>query len=165
MTIEEHHCRHIYYDVLNTTHKQLRTRFDKNQPGVKLYHGLEFTLLKKIVSDVTKNYPELSYQELETQLGMFKSNNTYSCMNEHNKCFQSIIPEERMLYHVETLVMLLLICPMLSCSAERSFSALRRLKTWLRSSMGQIRLNSIAICHTHRHSGHNRHKQHSCRIF
>ena len=32
---------------------------------------------------------------------------------------------------------------------ERSFSSLRRLKTWLRSTMTQSRLNSVAVCHSH----------------
>ena len=50
---------------------------------------------------------------------------------------------------VERLVRLLLVKPVSACEAERSFSALRRLKTWLRSSMSQVRLNSIAMCHVH----------------
>lgn len=35
--------------------------------------------------------------------------------------------------------------PVSSCSCERSFSALRRLHTWLRRTMGQDRLNDLAI--------------------
>ena len=37
-----------------------------------------------------------------------------------------------------------------SCSAERSFSSLRRLKTYLRSSMGQERLSNLALLHVER---------------
>ena len=44
---------------------------------------------------------------------------------------------------------LLLVCPTSSCEAERSFSALRRLKTWLRNTMSQQRLISVAVCHIH----------------
>ena len=40
--------------------------------------------------------------------------------------------------------------PATSCSAERSFSGLRRLKTYLRSTMGQTRLNDLAILHIER---------------
>jgi hypothetical protein len=39
--------------------------------------------------------------------------------------------------------------PVTSASAERSFSALRRLKTYLRNSMRQGRLNHCAVVHTH----------------
>lgn len=37
-----------------------------------------------------------------------------------------------------------------SCTVERSFSTLRRLKTFLRSTMTQNRLNDIALLHVHR---------------
>ena len=33
--------------------------------------------------------------------------------------------------------------------SERSFSALRRLKTWLRNTMGQTRLNWCMLLHVH----------------
>ena len=36
-----------------------------------------------------------------------------------------------------------------SCSCERSFSALRRLKTWCRLSMGSNRLNGLALTDVH----------------
>ena len=40
---------------------------------------------------------------------------------------------------------ILAIIPATSCSVERSFSRLERLKTYLRNKMGQNRLNSLAI--------------------
>ena len=42
------------------------------------------------------------------------------------------------------------VIPATSCSAERSFSGLRRLKTYLRSTMGQTRLSSLALLHIER---------------
>ena len=36
-----------------------------------------------------------------------------------------------------------------SCSCERSLSALHRLKTWCRSSMGSNRLNGLALAFVH----------------
>ncbi len=48
------------------------------------------------------------------------------------------------------LLVLLAVNPASSATAERSFSSLRRLKTWLRSTMSQQRLNSCAVCNTHR---------------
>ena len=52
--------------------------------------------------------------------------------------------------HVKALVRLLLVNPASSASAERSFSSLRRLKTHLRSTIGQARLNHIAVAHIHK---------------
>ena len=44
---------------------------------------------------------------------------------------------------------LLLVNPASSATTEHSFSSLRRLKTWLRNSMGHTRLNSCAVCSLH----------------
>lgn len=50
-----------------------------------------------------------------------------------------------------TQVVLILACiPATSCSAERSFSALRRLKSYLRNTMKQDRLNSLALINIER---------------
>ena len=35
--------------------------------------------------------------------------------------------------------------PVTSCQAERSFSTLRRLKTWTRSNIGQERLSNLSL--------------------
>ena len=40
--------------------------------------------------------------------------------------------------------------PASSCTAERSFSALRRLKTYLRNSMGETRLSNLALLNIER---------------
>ena len=51
---------------------------------------------------------------------------------------------------VAQLLRLYFLVPVSSCSAERSFSCLRRLKTWLRNTMGQNRLSSLAIMNIER---------------
>jgi len=47
-------------------------------------------------------------------------------------------------------VHILAVIPATSCSAERSFSALRRLKTYLRSTMGQKRVSNMALINIQR---------------
>lgn len=39
--------------------------------------------------------------------------------------------------------------PATSCTAERSFSTLRRVKTWLRSTTGKDRLNDLCMLSVH----------------
>ena len=59
-------------------------------------------------------------------------------------------PETRGEYsEVKKLDRILVVCPAYSAEAERSFIALRRSKTWLRSTMIQTRRNSVAVCHVH----------------
>ena len=54
------------------------------------------------------------------------------------------------LVNFESVLGLLKDVPVLTCTAERSFSSLRRLKSYLRSTMTQQRLNHIAVisCHS-----------------
>lgn len=56
---------------------------------------------------------------------------------------------QQLLDQVWMLIKLLMVVPATSATAERSFSALRRVKTYLRSAMGQPRLNSLLVLHCH----------------
>ena len=47
-------------------------------------------------------------------------------------------------------VKLLLVMPATNAYSERSFSVMRRLKTYLRSTVGQTRLNHIMLLHIHK---------------
>ena len=51
---------------------------------------------------------------------------------------------------ISTMLQILGTLPMTTCTVERSASTLRRIKTWLRSTMTQRRLNSLAIMHVHK---------------
>ena len=54
-----------------------------------------------------------------------------------------------MFVQVESLLKLCLLSPASPCAAERSLSTFRRLKTYLRSTMTQNRLNSLMLCQIH----------------
>lgn len=114
------------------------------------------------VGKVAKDYPELTpdgIRSIQSQLDMF--HNLPSIVNHKpkpltldvfKKAFQVMMPDMRAMFpQVEALLRLLLVNPASSAEAERSFSGLRRLKTYLRSTSGQQRLNNIAMCHIHSH--------------
>ena len=63
---------------------------------------------------------------------------------KEEKAFSSIIRE------IKKLLTIVLTSPVSSCTAQRSFSGLRRLKTYLRSRMSQERLNAVALMHVHK---------------
>ena len=48
------------------------------------------------------------------------------------------------------IVCLILVMPSTNASSERSFSAMKRLKTYLRSKMGQSRLNHLMVLNTYK---------------
>ena len=81
---------------------------------------------------------------------MFKLQYPSSTVTDAVDSLKAMLPEVRALFtQVEVLVRLLLVVPCSSAEAERSCSALRRLKAWLRSTMVQCRLNNLAVCHIH----------------
>ena len=47
------------------------------------------------------------------------------------------------------LAKLIIVMPATNSSSERSFSAMRRVKSYLRSTMSQERLNNLMILHVH----------------
>ena len=55
-----------------------------------------------------------------------------------------------MLQQVDRLLRIYLTVPTASATAERSFSALRRLKNYLRTTMIQKRLNHLIVMHIHK---------------
>ena len=65
--------------------------------------------------------------------------------------FQSIDDSQKLLLsEICTLGKLLLVMPATNTASERSFSALKRVKTYLRSTTGDVRLNHLMMLHIHR---------------
>ncbi len=66
------------------------------------------------------------------------------------KYFLSLSPAQLSLVsNVKRLMQLILVMPATNASSERSFSALRRVKTYLRTTMKQDRLNYLMLLHVH----------------
>jgi len=104
-----------------------------------------------VEKDVICAYPELKYEALTLELPFFRRQYRFSSLDEMRLIMKGLSKEVRVMFsEVEKLLRLLLISPSSSCTAERSFSSLRRLKSWLRNSMKQERLNSLMVCHTHK---------------
>jgi len=67
------------------------------------------------------------------------------------QALKKMVHEMRAMFpNAESLVRLLLVNPASSAMAERSFSALRRLKTYLRATYSQQHLNNLALCSVHK---------------
>jgi len=63
---------------------------------------------------------------------------------------RTLSQDQRMLLsEVVKLTELLVVMPATNATSERSFSSLRRLKTYLRSRMGQERMNHLLVLQTH----------------
>lgn len=140
--------RREFFQMLDTADVQFRERF--HQASLEVLQKLENVLVTGKSDAIVDQYPEINRRMLDVQLAMFKSKNTYISSTEAADILRGMLPEVRGLFdQVEVLVRLLLVVPTSSAEAERSFSALRRLKTWLRNCMKQKRLNNVAVCHIH----------------
>ena len=56
-------------------------------------------------------------------------------------------------FQFHTILQILTTIPISSASCERSISTIRNLKTYLRNTMVQDRLNGLALMHAHREMG------------
>ena len=57
---------------------------------------------------------------------------------------------ERSILKSWILIIILLVIPAANATSERTFSALRRVKTYLRSTMTQTRMNNLITLHVHK---------------
>ena len=78
-----------------------------------------------------------SYVRMNPDIVVNSPRDVLTCMHENDQL--TFLP------HLAKVMRILNIIPVTSCSSERSFSALRRILTYLRSTMGQERLTNLAL--------------------
>lgn len=148
--------RKSYFEVFDQLLMSLKSRF--NNESAQFFKSLErFTLgqsddIDKIVQFYVNDFDRerlLSDRDMFLQL-MKRQNESAKSLGgivdflQKFEWIRGLIPE------FVRFVRLVVVIPGSSCSNERSFSVLRRLKSYMRSTMLQDRLNSIAILHIYR---------------
>lgn len=147
--------RQMYYEIIDMTVTSLTTRFEGDT--LKHLRKVEAFALDKAenANYVTSFYKEdFDGDRLALHRNMFLD--ITSQRNVELKSIQDIVTYLRShseLYDIVPeylkFIKLLLVIPVSSCTAERSFSSLRRLKSFLRSTMSQKRLNDVMILNVH----------------
>ena len=90
---------------------------------------------------------------LQTQLQVLSANVSEKVTNVHDIIAylrKLSSAEQRLLSAVIVVIKLILVLPATNASSERSFSAMRRIKSYLRSTMSQGRLNHIMVLSVHK---------------
>lgn len=157
--------RQLYYEALDSSISCLAERLD--QPDYKKYCQLEQLLIKACLQQefedefqfLNEFYKEdFNSSALQAQLitlgvqfqGNFKGNKDLTIFDVKDH-FISMSSAKRNFYdQVVKLVQLVLVMPATNATSERSFSALRRVKNYLRANMLQERLNNLMILHVHK---------------
>ena len=157
-SIEEHYRLNLFYPFIDHVTSQLNTRFvEISEPAL-----LATYLIPSALSKLTKQKEEIMvswYKEdlpepdtIDQEIDRWKvkiKNHTGTALPSTAK---ETLDRFDMQYfpNIHCILSIYLTLPVTTCSCERSFSAMRRLKTWLRSSMGNERLSGLAMMHVHR---------------
>lgn len=131
-----------------------RYSFTKQLVAAKLFNKESFVNFKKRITITNEEievaieaYPMINKEILKTELNVF-----YSRSDMHKYCklidLLKLITENNLadvLGEMTKLIKILLTIPMTTSEPERCFSTLNRIKTFLRSTMNQERLNALAV--------------------
>ena len=104
--------------------------------------------------DTVSNFYAIDSEDLQVEKELFKNVDRNSAVKCKTVCQvveqMHLLSLNEILPHFSKVCQILATIPATSCSAERSFSCLRRLKTYTRATMGGERFNSLAIINIER---------------
>ncbi|GBL95308.1 hypothetical protein AVEN_37756-1 [Araneus ventricosus] len=137
---------------VNTNQVKERFCFISHYSGVSLLEAPKFQEYEKkfptqILGQTTDVYSMLQKDRLKTELGVIYRRSDFRNMTGAISLLQFIIENNLQTTFSETYKLLLIIVtiPMTTAEAERCFSTLKRVKTFLRSTMSEERLSSLAM--------------------
>ena len=159
--------RQHYFEAIDLAINCIQGRFQ--QPGYQIYSNLEQLLLKASQGqDYASEFEhtcsfykdDFDSDMLHAQLQVFTS----ECQRQQKDTgipFTTVFDikdffctltdsQKSLLSEVCKVVKLILIMPASNATSERSFSALRRVKSYLRSTMCQQRLNNLMVLHVYK---------------
>lgn len=144
----------IYYKVLDVIIQEMKNRFQENQMDV--LNGLSEIIIsenppKDVLKTVSDTY-NFDIDDLKTELGifnrMFKQKYSNTSVSDKLEAKIEYIKQnsiQKGFTLITNCLKIFLTIPTNTASCERSFSCLKRLKTYLRTTMGQERLSNLAI--------------------
>jgi hypothetical protein len=156
--------RHKYFEAMDHIIQAITDRFD--QEDFAVYLDTEQLLLKRVrgedyqreVKLVSEFYRgDIHEANLQCQLRQFAI--IFECDGKKEEAVLSDVllymremtsRERLLLSEVVKVLKLVLVMPATNSTSERSFNTLRRIKTYIRSTMRQDRLNDLMILHVHK---------------
>lgn len=158
--------RQKYFESLDVVCEEINRRFD--QKDLKVAIDIECLVLDA-ANGIAKNIPEsikstygndIDMNRLSLHLQMLPDAvKQYGASTSHIKKVTSVRTLcdvlnfggiKQLLSQVHILLQIFLTIPVTTATSERTFSALRRLKTYLRSTMSQDRLNHMLLLYCHK---------------
>ena len=164
-TPSTYYCRSVSIPLLDHLISEMDSRFSTHQktaffglslvPSITVSPSLEdcTTKIQHLAKMYQEDLPSPSCIEGELHCWWIKWQQQY---NEHGQTSLPTTPTQALKHstsmfpNIRALLSILCTLPVTTCSAERSFSAVKRIRTTLRSSMGTERLTGLALLHIHR---------------
>lgn len=149
--------KRYYFELIDTVVGEIERRLDS--PSFTLYTKMELLLksaaegkeiLRPAVEEIFDHFQDdFDLNDLCTELSLLKNvmalvEFTYTNLKQNILEYQAILPQ------VTKLIQLLFVIPATSATSERSFSSLRLLKNFLRTTMSQDRLNYLMLLYIHK---------------
>lgn len=138
---------------------ELNTKFQSSDMfgSFAIVNPREFTAYKNSfpmnhLEEIATNYTMLDKEKLKVELSVLYANDTFGKMSNTCELLKFINEKElnETFSEVTKLLEIVLVTPISSADSERSFSTLKRIKTFLRNTMSQDRLNSLACLSIHK---------------
>lgn len=151
-------ARREYFETIDNTIAAIEQRVE--QGSINIYTSLVLLLRDAINGkcclvgdDLAKLYDgDFDAEQLRVQLSLIHGQLSGLKIKTVKDFSTWLInsPSRHYLPQVEKLVRLILTLPATNATSERAFSALKRIKTYLRNSMGQKRLNACLALHLYK---------------
>lgn len=163
---EQYH-RMIFFQLLDNILESINSRL--HQKNIQFYTEAEEFILssankalespedraafaRRIAAVCDHFGSDLDPRSLTLQLQMLydlMDGKSASSLSDITAALVTLGPAKRLYSELSKLITLLLVIPATSATAERTFSCVRRLKTYLRSTISQPRLNHLLFLQTH----------------
>ena len=154
-TPEEYFRRTIYIPLVDQVLDDLRRRMSvDNFKGILLFALIPVNFSQDenaLVDYISSFFPSCPKILISGELTQWKQA-TKSIPRDQTKSVQLLLKncDKTVFPMISSCLQILLTFVVSAATAERSFSALRRLKTWLRNRMSENRLTGLALLHVHR---------------
>ncbi len=148
-----------YFQVLDGATMGMSERF--SAPGYMLMQNMEHVIIggfkgeidNTVITNVGKSFTDIDASKLKCELRLLHNlpnSSMVGNMTDALSLLKSCGAITQLIPEIIKLTKLYFTLPSSTATAERSFSTLRRIKTYLRSTMSQKRLNHVLVLTTYK---------------
>ncbi|XP_060867830.1 zinc finger MYM-type protein 1-like [Metopolophium dirhodum] len=148
-SVEDYYGTNMYYKILDSIIENLKTRFSPESLSLAISVDKFMQLNYEgslVFIDYYKDLLDINKLNIKSEMTVARN-----CINKINNDFniddlKTTIKKE-IFPNIYKMLQVALTLPVSSATCEQSFSAMRRIKTWVRTSMHQERFTNLSILH------------------